>query len=221
MERRLPWWFVSAYVLAWFIALLGATVALVLFACYLWLDSPYLHATLTSPAATVVGRLIGVVLEALLVSCVVPRVRLVRWLAFSLLGLVTGTVVGELARIFVLGALVISGTAESFETISALVGLPGTILFGLTLGALQGVVLVRSGYALALWRWSVAGACAWGVYALTRGVTWVLIAGDDPASVNVDLLGFVNFLATFIPGLILGLALKRIVESQPAPVEAV
>ncbi len=134
-----------------------------------------------------------------------------------LLGTVVGGSADLVTDILLASGLVVSGNAKSSDMFSVMTKLPGTMLFGLSLGALQGVVLARSGYAQARWRWVVMSACGWGVYAATRGVGWAWLAGNNPASANVDLVGFVNFVATFSPGLILGLALKRIVESPPAP----
>lgn len=135
-------------------------------------------------------------------------------------GWLVGLVVGWL-----LGALVVWGVSSMIHEIpfrSPLVSLTQGLVGGVPFGLLYGLVQAQQFTPpLCLPRWWVAiSAAAWAPYGMAVAALMEVTSGrwigaPPTATVIAALIG------VLIPGLVTGLALKHIVESQPGPTEAV
>ncbi|MGE3856582.1 MAG: hypothetical protein AB7G21_06475 [Dehalococcoidia bacterium] len=95
--------------------------------------------------------------------------------------------------------------------------------FGLALALPQVVALARGGFRRRLWLWPLASAIGWGG---TPHTIWLVPIGLPLFSIlplGYDFVVTVVIIAWLgiLPGLVTGLALKRIVEAQPVPPEDV
>ena len=175
----------------------------------------WIRAVMMFGIAAFAGRTLGVLLEGALHSKARLRGSFWSWAKWSMLALVVGILVERFVVVVVSTAMVWAGVHGPVVTTGygrvdplpgIIGGLLGSLAFGTVLGSLQAVALEQAGYSGR--RWVAANIVAWFVFAAIFGTSIVVVSGlKGPAGLPL--------LAWFIPGLLLGLALKRIVERQP------
>ncbi|MGE3856584.1 MAG: hypothetical protein AB7G21_06485 [Dehalococcoidia bacterium] len=179
-------------------------------------------ATLLSMACAFISRvLIAAIPVAVLGILLRHRMPFGQWLRYAMAGALISAFIGVLLSngltIAYAVALVLAGGDRSSASELFLILLPrvvGEAGFGFVLGAKQSAGLSAAGYS-GTGRLVVASATGWGVSAM------VAHAYIFPGNLSLVMAGALITVASFIPGLVTGLALKRIVEAQDAPSEDV
>ena len=129
------------------------------------------------------------------------------WTALSVVGGIFAATVGQGFALLLLDPL-------SFSTRASSIGYPilREIAFGLTFGAIQGYAL-RGLCSDAYPFWVGANVVAWSAYGAIGAVgTYLYVSGTVDA---IETIGAFILLAAPVPGIILGLALKRVIEVHP------
>jgi len=204
--RRVPWWFVPLSVLIWFVAYAVALFSL----APLRASFPLLDPRGTAFLLDLAQGGTGVLLQSFLVTRVGLPLR--SWFGYSVLGVLAGTVGGIIVQILA-GRVLVSAEPVWSGQMTAVMLLLDAVTLGLFLGVLQATVLAQCGYRTAGSSWLRANVVAFGAA--------VLIALGFASGIGINALVLLGLVAALIPGLVTGLALKRIVESAPAPPEDV
>lgn len=202
VQRRLPWWFIPAFIAGGFFieivhsVILVRIVSLPLFASYV--------------AALMLSAVVAAVWIALL-SLLVGAAHVVsgwQWFGYSMLG---GLVSGLPKVLISAGLAGLSSVLTVSETrigIRILVAVSWSVV----VAGFQALAFQRSGYRVAGF-WIAASATAWLSTALLQSV--ILASGLSSGVIVLTML----LVASVLPPVVLSLALKRIVEAQPAPSE--
>jgi len=223
--HRLPRFFVLWSTLIFAAVLLAGVVAFTRLNDMLWEPrtggSPLFWVVLrvVGPSAiTVIALGVGEVFRGLLLR---RAIAFRRWVAYSASGAFAGSIATGLVPTGAVSVLLSTMFADTTGTrLGLFLFLPavlGGFVRGGILGFVQGQSLVSADRVQARNRLAAASALAWGLRTFVGlvGMLWHERL-NEPGWIAVFALA-----SNFIPGLVTGLALKRIVESTPAPAEDV
>lgn len=215
LARRVPWWFVPSWILA---ALLVSVLTPVL-SDLLWGTRPdrsVFYTLVYRFALRIFMPFVALVILIALEATLIARARLGigarAWFFLGLLGTLSGLSMAAPLWLLVASVLALAG----FHSPVMLLVVP-TVASGVAAGSLIGVVqmtaLTSARYIRAVeWVWARIAAAVFGA---------LPVAAFVPPDVDPGWFFVAQLICAVLGGLVTGLALKRIVESQPStPPEA-